>query len=111
MFSSDQLNDIRTAHEHGVRPEGAPVAKGKQMQLTVVGSGDAFGSGGRSNTCFRLDSGSHTLVIDFGASALVAWNRLGLATGNIDTVAISHLSAACRFYCSNASSFPPAPNH
>jgi ribonuclease BN (tRNA processing enzyme) len=91
MFSSDQLNDIRTAHEHGVRPEGAPVAKGKQMQLTVVGSGDAFGSGGRSNTCFRLDSGGHTLVIDFGASALVAWNRLGLATGDIDAVAISHL--------------------
>jgi len=91
MLSSDQLNDTRTVHEHGVAPGGAPVAKGTQMQLTVVGSGDAFGSGGRSNTCFKLDSAGHTMVVDFGASALVAWNRLGLATGDIDAVAISHL--------------------
>jgi len=62
------------------------------MKLTVVGSGDAFGSGGRSHTCFRLDDASAGVVaVDFGASALVSWNRLGLSTNDLDAVVISHL--------------------
>src|ERR1051325_11284623 len=42
------------------------------MRLTVVGSGDAFGSGGRSNTCFWLETAKAMLTVDFGASALPA---------------------------------------
>lgn len=61
------------------------------MKLTIVGCGDAFGSGGRSNTCFRLDSVGRTIVVDFGASALVAWSRLGLDTNDIDAITLSHL--------------------
>jgi ribonuclease BN (tRNA processing enzyme) len=61
------------------------------MKLTIVGCGDAFGSGGRSNTCFRLDVEGKTVVVDFGASAMVAWNRLGLDTRDIDAIALSHL--------------------
>lgn len=61
------------------------------MRLTVVGSGDAFGSGGRSHTCFRLDADGGALVVDFGAAAIVAWGRLGLRTDEIDAVVISHL--------------------
>lgn len=61
------------------------------MRLTVVGSGDAFGSGGRSHTCFRLDAAPGVLVVDFGAAALVAWTRLGLRTDDMDAVLISHL--------------------
>lgn len=66
------------------------------MHLTIVGSGDAFGSGGRSNTCLRLDnrreSGeTQTLVVDFGSSALVAWHKLGFSTSEIDAVVLSHL--------------------
>lgn len=61
------------------------------MKLTVVGSGDAFGTGGRGNTCFRLDGNPGTLLVDFGASALVGWNRLGMSTLDIGAVVISHL--------------------
>ncbi len=61
------------------------------MKLTIVGCGDAFGSGGRSNTCFRLDSGEKTLVVDFGASAMVAWSRLDFDTRDIDGIVLSHL--------------------
>lgn len=61
------------------------------MKLTIVGCGDAFGSGGRGNTCFRLDSSGKTIVVDFGASAMVAWSRLGLDTRDIDAVVLSHL--------------------
>ena len=61
------------------------------MKLTIIGCGDAFGTGGRSNTCFRLDAGGRTVLADFGASALVAWSRLGFDTNDIDGIALSHL--------------------
>jgi ribonuclease BN (tRNA processing enzyme) len=61
------------------------------MRLTVVGSGDAFGSGGRFNTCFWLETGKGTLVIDFGASALPALKKLKLDPNAIDAVVLSHL--------------------
>lgn len=63
------------------------------MQLTVVGCGDAWGSGGRHHTCFRIDTGGSCILADFGASALVGWHRLGLDVLDIDAVVLSHLHA------------------
>ena len=61
------------------------------MRLTIVGSGDAFGSGGRSNTCFWLETAKSTLAVDFGASALPALKALRLEPNAIDGVVLSHL--------------------
>jgi ribonuclease BN (tRNA processing enzyme) len=61
------------------------------MRLTIVGSGDAFGSGGRSNTCFWLETAKATLVVDFGASALPALKANGLDPNRIDSIVLSHL--------------------
>ncbi|MDB5594864.1 MAG: Beta-lactamase domain protein [Hyphomicrobiales bacterium] len=61
------------------------------MRLTVVGCGDAFGTGGRSHSCYRLDAQGRTLLADFGASAILGWRRLGFDTGAIDAVVLSHL--------------------
>lgn len=61
------------------------------MRLTVVGSGDAFGSGGRANTCFWVESGDAVVALDFGATSLVALKRLGLDPGRIDLVLLTHL--------------------
>jgi ribonuclease BN (tRNA processing enzyme) len=61
------------------------------MHLIVVGSGDAFGSGGRSNTCFWLETAKATLVVDFGASALPALKASGLDPNRIDAIVLSHL--------------------
>jgi ribonuclease BN (tRNA processing enzyme) len=61
------------------------------MRLVVVGCGDAFGSGGRNNTCFWLESGGMTVSLDFGATSLVALKRLGLNPSLIDLVMLSHL--------------------
>ena len=61
------------------------------MKVTIVGSGDAFGSGGRSHTCFHVVAGSASFLIDYGASAPVAMNRAGLALNDIDAIFISHL--------------------
>ena len=34
------------------------------MQVTFVGTGDAFGSGGRAHTCLRLDHDGRALMIE-----------------------------------------------
>src|SRR5882757_7327107 len=61
------------------------------MKLTIVGSGDAFGSGGRFNTCFFLETAKATLLIDCGASALPALKGLKLDPNRIDGIVLSHL--------------------
>ena len=61
------------------------------MRLTIVGCGDAFGSGGRSNTCFLLETAKATLAIDFGASAFPALKRQGIDPNKIDAIVLSHL--------------------
>ena len=61
------------------------------MRLTIVGCGDAFGSGGRFNTCFFLETAKGTLLVDFGASSLVALKARGLDPDRIDGIVLSHL--------------------
>jgi ribonuclease BN (tRNA processing enzyme) len=61
------------------------------MRLTVVGSGDAFGSGGRFNTCFLLETAKGTLLIDCGATTLVALKAHGIDPDRIDGIVLSHL--------------------
>jgi ribonuclease BN (tRNA processing enzyme) len=61
------------------------------MRLTVIGCGDAFGSGGRLNTCFHVASGASTFLIDCGASALIGMRREGLHPNDVDTIFITHL--------------------
>ncbi len=61
------------------------------MKLTVIGCGDAWGSAGRHHACFRLDAAGLVLTLDFGASSIVGWHRLGMDPAAIDAVVISHL--------------------
>jgi ribonuclease BN (tRNA processing enzyme) len=61
------------------------------MRLTIVGSGDAFGSGGRFNTCFQVETAKARMLIDCGASSLVALRAGGLDPNQIDGVILSHL--------------------
>jgi ribonuclease BN (tRNA processing enzyme) len=61
------------------------------MRLTIAGSGDAFGSGGRLNTCFWLETAKGTLLVDCGASALPALKTRGLDPNRIDGIVLSHL--------------------
>src|SRR5260370_4542290 len=60
------------------------------MQLRFVGCGDAFGSGGRLNTCFHVTGERVNFLIDCGASSLPALKRLGIARENIDLILITH---------------------
>lgn len=61
------------------------------VKVTFVGSGDAFGSGGRFQTCILVDSPGFRFVIDFGASSLVALNKLGINHSSIDAIVFTHI--------------------
>ncbi|MCA0246595.1 MAG: MBL fold metallo-hydrolase [Proteobacteria bacterium] len=62
------------------------------MRLQFLGSGDAFGSGGRFNTCFHLErSQQGNLLVDCGASSMVAIRKWGVDPNGISTVLVSHL--------------------
>jgi ribonuclease BN (tRNA processing enzyme) len=62
-----------------------------RVELQVLGCGDAFGSGGRLHSCFLLQSSSAHLLVDCGATALLAMRRFGVDPGSIGTIALTHL--------------------
>jgi ribonuclease BN (tRNA processing enzyme) len=63
------------------------------MRLQFVGCGDAFGSGGRFNTCFHLVGHGVNTLIDCGASSLVAMSKLAINRNEIGAIFLSHFHA------------------
>ena len=61
------------------------------MKVQFLGSGDAFGSGGRFNTCFLVEAAGGAFLIDCGASSLIAMRKFGVDPNRIHTVLASHL--------------------
>jgi ribonuclease BN (tRNA processing enzyme) len=62
------------------------------MRLQFLGSGDAFGSGGGFNTCFHVERGRDgNLMVDCGASSMVAIRKWQVEPNAISTVLVSHL--------------------
>jgi ribonuclease BN (tRNA processing enzyme) len=61
------------------------------VKVRFLGSGDAFGSGGRFQTCIHLQSNAGGMLLDCGASSLIAMRRFGFEPQTIDTVILSHL--------------------
>lgn len=63
----------------------------EKINVQFLGSGDAFGSGGRFQTCIYVSSKETNLLIDCGASSLVAMKRFGVDPSLIDIILLSHL--------------------
>jgi ribonuclease BN (tRNA processing enzyme) len=61
------------------------------IRLQFLGSGDAFGSGGRLQTCFLLAGMSDPVLIDCGTSSLIAMKRSGVDASRIGWIILSHL--------------------
>ena len=61
------------------------------MKVRFLGCGDAFGSGGRFNTCFLVEAAQTTFLIDCGASSMVSMRQFGVDPNRIETIFISHL--------------------
>lgn len=62
------------------------------MDLTVLGSSDAFNGAGRSHAAYVLRDGDlPPLAIDFGATTLLAMRRAGLTGPELGAVLVTHL--------------------
>lgn len=60
------------------------------VRVTFVGCGDAFGSGGRFNTCFHVKTSKSCFLIDCGASSMIAMKAQELDPNEVETVLITH---------------------
>jgi ribonuclease BN (tRNA processing enzyme) len=61
------------------------------VRVRFLGSGDAFGSGGRLQTCILIESGGFRGLVDCGASSLIALKRAAVDPNEIDAILITHL--------------------
>lgn len=61
------------------------------MKLTVVGCSDAFGSGGRLQTCFHVAAWGTEFLIDCGATSLIGMTKFGLDPNRVSAIFVTHL--------------------
>ncbi|MDV7340773.1 MBL fold metallo-hydrolase [Terasakiella sp. A23] len=61
------------------------------VDVQFLGCGDAFGTGGRFNTCFHVKGSKNSFLIDCGASSMVAMKKFNVAPNSIDTIFLTHL--------------------
>lgn len=61
------------------------------VAVRFLGSGDAFGSGGRFQACIQLQTGETNALLDCGASSVIAMKRHGVDPATVDAVIVSHL--------------------
>lgn len=60
------------------------------MRLTFLGTGDAFGSGGRLQATLLLEGAGQRTLLDCGTSALIALRRASLDPNTIDAIVLTH---------------------
>jgi ribonuclease BN (tRNA processing enzyme) len=63
------------------------------VYLQFIGCGDAFGSGGRFNTCFYVTDERVSFLIDCGASSLIALKANKVAVNDIQSIFVTHFHA------------------
>jgi ribonuclease BN (tRNA processing enzyme) len=63
------------------------------MRLQFIGSGDAFGSGGRLNTCMHVTGDMVNVLIDCGASSLIGLKARNIKLNDIQAIFITHFHA------------------
>jgi ribonuclease BN (tRNA processing enzyme) len=61
------------------------------VRLHFIGSGDAFGNGGRFQTCLWLEGAAESVLIDCGATSLTALKAAGVEPNDIPCVVLTHL--------------------
>lgn len=61
------------------------------MRITFIGTGDAFGSGGRHHSCLFVEVAGGAFLVDCGASAPVALQQRGIDPARVDAVVLTHL--------------------
>jgi ribonuclease BN (tRNA processing enzyme) len=60
------------------------------VRITLIGCGDAFGSGGRFNSCLLAEAEGERLLADCGSSSMVALNRAGIDRNTLQALLFTH---------------------
>ena len=63
----------------------------EKVEVQFLGTGDAFGSGGRLQACIYVQTGDFRFLMDCGASALVSMKRFSVDPSGIQLILLSHL--------------------
>jgi ribonuclease BN (tRNA processing enzyme) len=61
------------------------------VRVTVLGSGDAFGSGGRLHSAYLIEAPECTFLLECGPSVLQGLKRASIDTARVNFVLLSHL--------------------
>ena len=61
------------------------------IEVLFLGSGDAFGSGGRFQTCISVRTPSDRFLMDCGASSLIPMKQAGIDLREISKILVTHL--------------------
>ncbi len=62
-----------------------------RVHVRLLGSGDAFGSGGRLQTSILVESGGFHALLDCGTTTLIGLKRAAIDPAAIDVILVSHL--------------------
>lgn len=65
--------------------------EGPMARVQFIGSGDAFGSGGRFQTCILFEAQGKRILIDCGASSLISMRARYIDPNSIDMIVLTHL--------------------
>ena len=90
------VNDCR-GHPEEQRSPGCLLTKGwqqmekKLIEVLFLGSGDAFGSGGRFQTCISVRTPSDRFLMDCGASSLIPMKQARIDLREVSKILVSHL--------------------
>src|SRR5262245_23315805 len=79
------------ATRHAAHSTHAGDAPQRVMRVTVLGSGDAFGAGGRFHSAYLTEVEGATFLLDCGPSILQAAKQVAWDLGKLDAVLLTHL--------------------
>lgn len=83
------LCDALQRHHQGV--SGQVESRKDNMKLSILGCGDAFGSGGRNQSSYLIDGHDKLFLLDCGPTALLAMKKAGFDPRRLDAIILSHL--------------------
>lgn len=68
-----------------------PVGSDASVQVTILGTGDAFSSHGRFNSGYLIEAGGYRILMEAGPTILTSLKRAGIRPADIDLILISHM--------------------
>jgi ribonuclease BN (tRNA processing enzyme) len=66
-------------------------SEGVKLDVTILGSSDAFCSGGHPHATYLVETARSTFIVDCGPTVLLALKQQGIDTASLDFAVISHM--------------------